>query len=96
MLKETIAFIGAGTMGQAVLSGLLESNIVRPEQCICTSRSESSQAALRKLYGTATTITTDNCEAARRADIIVLGYFPFLSLMGSNQLKINMVASNRT
>lgn len=75
MLHErTYAILGAGTMGQAVLRGLVTRAGVDPRRVAATvkhaDRAESVATALGVRVG------TDNVEAARGADVILLATKP--------------------
>ncbi len=53
MLKQkTIAFIGAGSMAEAMISGLVKANIIPPKQIIVTNRSNQERLKeLERNYG---------------------------------------------
>ena len=72
-----IAIIGTGNMGGAIMRGLIKSGTCRPEEFICTARSE---ATLDKIRGYAPSIGTshDNASAVAEADIIILAVKPWL------------------
>ena len=72
-----IAIIGAGNMGGAIVRGLVKSGGYNPEEITCTARSEKTLERLRECSQALRT-TTDNVEAARGADIIVLAVKPWL------------------
>lgn len=73
----TIAIIGTGNMGGAIMRGLIKSGICRPEEFICTARTETT---LDKIHGYAPGIRTtrDNASAVSEADIIILAVKPWL------------------
>lgn len=66
---EKIAIIGVGNIGEALLQGLIASQ-VEPHHIIATCRSEERVAALAERY--AIQATTDNVEAAADADVVFL------------------------
>jgi len=70
LFSRKIAFIGAGNMGEALLSGLLKSNLTNPENIIATDILEDRLAQIAEKWGVST--TSDNAEAVRLADVIVL------------------------
>ena len=72
-----IAIIGTGNMGGAIMRGLIKSGTCRPEEFICTARSE---ATLDKIRGYAPSIGTshDNASAVAEADIIIWAVKPWL------------------
>jgi pyrroline-5-carboxylate reductase len=70
----TIAFIGAGNMGEAMIHGLLKQNLVEPEQIIAADPHTERGAYLVERYGVR--FTTDNLAAGTQADILVLSVKP--------------------
>lgn len=69
-----IAFIGAGVMGGTMIEGLIEQNLVKPEQIVAADpHAERGQQLVDKL---GIHYTTSNPEAAEDADIIVLSVKP--------------------
>jgi pyrroline-5-carboxylate reductase len=70
-LHETpIAFIGAGAMGEAMISGLLKSHAVTAGWLTASHPKEKRCQDLAARYGLKT--TRDNREAAEKADIVIL------------------------
>ena len=67
---KRIAIIGAGTMGRALAGGLLRSGKVEASQLACTARTRQTAERLSTELGLH--CTTDNVEAAREADVLVL------------------------
>lgn len=75
MLNEaSLAFIGSGTMAEAMIKALLARESVTPERIIASGPREERGAELRERYGVRT--TTDNVEAAADVDIVVLSVKP--------------------
>lgn len=70
----TIAFIGAGMMGEAMIAGLLKEGLVPAEQIIATGPRPERRDALHAKYGIR--VTDDNREAAHEADVIVFALKP--------------------
>jgi pyrroline-5-carboxylate reductase len=71
---KTIAFIGSGVMGEAMIRGLITRNIVSPGQIIA---SDPHSERLKTLHERHTIHTTqDNRHAAEAGDIIVLSIKP--------------------
>ena len=66
--ESTLAILGAGVMGETVLSGLIRAGW-SPERIIATDRRPERQAELRTRYGIR---VLDNPEAAAQADTVVL------------------------
>ncbi len=69
-----IAIIGAGNIGGATALGLLRSGVVSPDCLAVTTRREKS---LERFAGTGAVMTTDNCLAAKDADIIIFAVEPW-------------------
>ncbi len=75
MLQEkTLAFIGSGNMAEAMIRGLLERHLVRPEGIIASGPRETRGKELAGRYHVRT--TTNNREAAKEAHIVVLSVKP--------------------
>lgn len=73
--QRTITFLGAGSVAEAILGGLISKQIVQPEQITVTNLQD--QEKLTRLAGTYHVNTTSNrLEAVRRADIIILAMKP--------------------
>ena len=69
-----LGFIGCGNMAQAMITGILNQKVVSPEELIVSNPHEAKTAKLKEKFGIQT--TTDNKEAARWADILVLSVKP--------------------
>lgn len=65
----TIAVIGGGQIGEALVSGLVAAN-VNPQSIRVTNRSEERGLELRERYGIVN--LTDNAQAADEADVVFL------------------------
>ncbi|MCB9453629.1 MAG: pyrroline-5-carboxylate reductase [Anaerolineaceae bacterium] len=70
----TLSFIGAGMMGEAMIKGLLNKQLIRPEQIIAADPYEERGRQLVERYGLR--YTSDNGEAAQEADLLVLSVKP--------------------
>lgn len=70
----TLAIIGSGTMGEAIVRGLLRSGKLQPPQIFATDRRVEVVNALRVEHGVRT--TTNNQEACRAASVILLAVKP--------------------
>ncbi len=71
---KTISIIGCGTMGEAMVKGLLAKKIVAPEQIIATNIFKEQLAVLQARHGIR--VTTDNAEAAEAGQVVVLSVKP--------------------
>ena len=75
MLNETkLAFIGSGTMAEAMIKVILDKKLIPPRQIIGSGPRQERGQELRDRYGIEA--TTDNREAARTAHIVVLSVKP--------------------
>ncbi len=75
MLQDlTLAFIGTGMMGEAMVAGLLKEQLLPPERIIATHHREERRCALREQYGVV--VTDDNRHAAEQADIVIFTLKP--------------------
>lgn len=73
-MDGTLAIVGTGRMGEALLSGLLRSGWLERDQTICTARRPERCAELRRDYGVQT--TTDNRAAIPAAAVVILAVKP--------------------
>jgi pyrroline-5-carboxylate reductase len=73
-MNKTIAVLGAGNMGAALLRGILASGWGRKAQLVASHPKPAKAAALRKELGVR--VVGSNREAAARADILVLAVKP--------------------
>ena len=69
-----IGFIGCGNMGQAMLSGMIDSGRVSSKDILVTDKLLASRVNTQKKYGVE--ITSNNVELTMIADIIVLAVKP--------------------
>jgi pyrroline-5-carboxylate reductase len=74
MLTSTIAFLGAGNMGEALIRGLLSSDAIAPEQLRASDRRPDRLDELAERYKIET--STDNREVIKGADVVVLAVKP--------------------
>jgi pyrroline-5-carboxylate reductase len=70
----TIAFIGGGTMGGAIIHALVKKSKVSPDQVIASEPLLERREELRARYGVR--VTADNAAAASEADVVVLSVKP--------------------
>ncbi len=71
---NTLAFIGPGTMAEAMIAGLLRQGVATPEQIVAAGPRRPRLEELAHRYNIRT--STDNAEAARSADVVVLSIKP--------------------
>ncbi|MCL7454989.1 MAG: pyrroline-5-carboxylate reductase [Anaerolineae bacterium] len=69
-----IAFIGSGTMAEAMIKGLLREGLVAPGQIVASGPRQERGQVLAERYQVGT--TTGNVEAATGADVVVLSVKP--------------------
>jgi pyrroline-5-carboxylate reductase len=74
MRDRTLALIGAGTMGEAILAGLLDRQLLPPERIVVTAPRPERRQALAERYGVRA--TGDNREAISGADITLFAVKP--------------------
>lgn len=74
MKRTHIAFIGAGNMAEAVICGILDAGLFKPEQIRVADPSEARRARMEKVHGVQA--TADNREAAHFGDVVFLGVKP--------------------
>jgi pyrroline-5-carboxylate reductase len=72
--RLTLAIVGSGTMGEAIVRGLLRSGKLKPRQIIATDRRVEVANAMRVTHEVRT--GTDNQDACREADVVVLAVKP--------------------
>ncbi len=68
-----IAVLGAGQMGEALISGLLRAGVVAPDQIIAAARRSSRAEQLRQAYGI---VVLTAAEAAGQAETLVIAVKP--------------------
>ena len=72
-----VAIIGAGNMGGAIARGLAKGTKVQTSDLYVANRSLSKLETLKTEYPDIY-ITTDNCKAAEKADVVILAVKPWL------------------
>jgi len=68
--SQTLTVLGCGTMGEAIVRGLLRSGRLKPEQIFATDRRAEVVRALHERHGIRA--TSNNLEACRAADVVVV------------------------
>jgi pyrroline-5-carboxylate reductase len=71
---KRIAFIGGGTMAEAMIRGLLEKHLVPPSHVLVTGPRRERRADLAKRFGVKA--LSSNLEAAKSAHVVVLSVKP--------------------
>jgi len=71
---KRLAFIGGGTMAEAMIRGLLEKHLVPPSHVLVTAPRRERRADLAKRFGVKA--LASNLEAARSAHVVVLSVKP--------------------
>lgn len=74
MPQLRVAILGTGKMGGILLQAFLKNNLLGPDQIFATVHHPDRAQALSAQYGIE--VTTDNLEAAKQADVILLGVKP--------------------
>lgn len=75
-MSKMIGFIGGGNMASAMISGILNANIIKPEEVMVSCKSQKSVERLREDFGIQA--TQDNSSVAKAADILFLAVKPNL------------------
>ena len=72
MLKadQTLTVLGCGTMGEAIVRGLLRAGRLKPGQIFATDRRSEVVRALKEKHGIRT--TSQNLEACRAAEVVLV------------------------
>jgi pyrroline-5-carboxylate reductase len=98
-----LAVLGAGKMGETLISALLESGVLTAEQIIATAKHPQRLEKLAERFAVATTL--DNCEAVAGADLVLLCVKPQVapvvleevsSVLRPSQLLVSIVAGLTT
>ncbi len=103
---KNIAVLGVGTLGTAIISGLLKSGTIKPSQIRGTVGStegiKKAEAKLNAKADSVVKIATDNLAAAKDADIVILAVKPqnmaklletISPALNKNQLVISVAAA---
>ncbi len=70
MSRKRVAVLGAGKMGSILLRAMLEQRLLSPKQAVATvAHPDKARRLHRELH---IPVSTDNVEAAQRADVILL------------------------
>ncbi|MBX7098535.1 MAG: pyrroline-5-carboxylate reductase [Myxococcaceae bacterium] len=74
MIERTLAFLGAGNMGAAIIHGLLRSG-TKAERIIATVRRDEKAKELER-SAPGIRVLRDNLQATKEADVVILGVKP--------------------
>jgi pyrroline-5-carboxylate reductase len=74
--NQKLAFVGPGVMAEAIISGLIRRGLAKPEMMVAAGPTVERLNHLAEKYSILT--TTDNAEAARQADVVMLTIKPQL------------------
>jgi pyrroline-5-carboxylate reductase len=72
--RRTLAVLGAGKAGEALIAGVISSGWRDPGEIVATARHEERLQELSERHGITTTL--DNAEAVKGAGIVVIGVKP--------------------
>ncbi|MEO6188740.1 MAG: NAD(P)-binding domain-containing protein, partial [Ginsengibacter sp.] len=73
-MNKKIAIIGGGNLGSAIAEGLLKSKFCKVQDIIITKR---KVATLQKFIDKGVHVTSDNAEAVRKSELIILAVKPY-------------------
>ena len=93
MIKKKIAIIGCGNLGRSILNGLLKKSNIKPSDITATKRNIGT---LSDLSHTGVKITSNNEEAIRESDIIIVALKPFNILKTLTSLKTHFDIKKHT
>jgi pyrroline-5-carboxylate reductase len=101
--KVRVAVLGAGKMGGILLQAFLKQNLFAPDQIHATVGHTDRALALSTQWGV--DVSTNNVEAVRQADLILIGVKPFQvpalleeirPALGKDKMLISFAASVKT
>jgi pyrroline-5-carboxylate reductase len=84
-LNKKIGFIGAGKMAQAMIEGIIKSQLIPKENVMASANSEKTIEIIEKTYGIFTTL--NNRDIAGYADILILAVKPELYVNVIKEIK---------
>ncbi|WP_248925487.1 pyrroline-5-carboxylate reductase [Paenibacillus hamazuiensis] len=89
LLDAKITFVGAGSMAEAIIRGLLDKHKAKPDNLFAFNRSDVSKLkALREKYGIRITgEPAEKDEFVRKADIVVVAFKPKDAVEGLSALR---------
>jgi pyrroline-5-carboxylate reductase len=78
MSNYRLGFIGAGKLAGSVIRGLMRAKFCPPGEIIASEPNEQTRAVLHKDSGVS--VTADNAEVAKRAEVVFIGVKPAMVL----------------
>ncbi|MEK5444041.1 MULTISPECIES: pyrroline-5-carboxylate reductase [unclassified Fredinandcohnia] len=84
-MDKQIGFIGCGKMAQAMIQGIIASEVVTPQQIIVSAKTEKTLQFVKKTYEVGTSLK--NIEVATHADYLFLAVKPDLYAEVINEVK---------
>jgi pyrroline-5-carboxylate reductase len=73
-MNKKVGVLGSGNMGEALLRGLLNGHVCKPDQILCSDTRPEQLKALQKAYGV--NGTSDNTEVVKTSEVIILSVKP--------------------
>lgn len=89
-MGKRIAIIGGGNLGTAIAEGLLKSKFSKASDIIVTKR---NTATLKSLEKKGITISSDNADAVKKSEVIILAIKPFQVTEVLNDIKKELTNS---
>jgi pyrroline-5-carboxylate reductase len=74
-MNKTIGFIGCGNMAQAMIGGIVKSNLVSSEMVISSNPTDKNLNKIKEQYNIVT--TNSNKEVAKFSDVVILAVKPY-------------------
>ncbi|MFZ7946435.1 MULTISPECIES: pyrroline-5-carboxylate reductase [Bacillaceae] len=90
-MNKKIGFIGAGKMAQAMIEGIVTSNMIPKEKIMASAATEETINKIDRIHGIFTTL--HNKDVVRFADILILAVKPELYLSVIEEIKEDMKQS---
>lgn len=84
-MEKIIGFIGSGNMGQAMIGGIIKSNLSKSSNVIVSDLDQNKLELISSQYKTQ--ITTDSIELVKKSDLIFLAVKPNIYNIVLNQIK---------
>src|SRR5664279_1319407 len=89
MINKRVAIIGCGNIGISLLQGLLKQQTI-PAQNITATRRNIEEISYLKDYGVR--LLSDNIEAVRNSDLIIIAVKPYNIVSVLEELKDHLIA----